>query len=594
MFVILNLKSIMIVDKFFASRSKFIILLAILSLLQFSFHEALGHGIGAETLPPVMIGNKNVTLAINEFTAPNDPNGQDKAITIQLYDSNTKLPVRDVTYYLEAINDDKILFKRTFERDNGFLSMIVHTTESDKVSFEEGSFLVNLFKSIIGEKSGTMKINGPIFDSGGLYKFHIELLTIDSYENKLSKPVAYDPSISIPQTTSYQIYDKEYGNQELKITTYYDLINNFQYIPDDRLVKFEMPFDWSEEIINQISVVHQEVHIPKSFGNLLVTKYMASINGLELPRRAVTIDDYSTDDRIVHIVINRPSLLEMAKRNHNPTHDMLFELRPSNKPSFPVVADAGRYEVNLSWDPPNIVAGNNTRFLYKIYDLYVSDSMPTKATFDFSIVQKDKVIFNQSSTSGFNYTNNIIDVPMPLDVTGPIKIKFENLESSNRTAEFIAVINKEQQGRYALPIKLPSFVGQGNNRLPGEYEVDLAWSPQNISIDNKTEFIFEIKNKSSDKTVPQSKYDFILLQNGNELYRKSGVAQAGNDVVNYLFSSDQDGPAVLRIENINNSGESVEVTLVVTPEFPAVLIPIMFVGILFVIIISKNSKFCMI
>ena len=584
----------MIVAKFFSSRSKLIILLVSLSLLQFSFHGASGHGIGAETLPPVMIGNRNVTLAINEFPAPYDPTGQDKAITIQLYDSDTKLPIRDVTYYLESSKDDKTLFQNTFERDNGFLSMIIHTTESNQVSFDEGNFFVNLFKSIIGEKSGTVTINGPIFGSGGLYKFHIELLTIDSYSNKLLRPAVLDSGISIPDTTSYQIYDKEYGNQELKITTYYDIINNFKYLPEERLVKFSMPFDWSEGNINQVSVVHQEFYIPKSFGNLLVTKYMASVNGIELPERAVTIDDYSSDDRIVHIVINKPYLLEMAKMNQNSRHDMLFELQPSSKPSFPIVADSSRYEVELIWDPPDIVSGNNTRFLYKIYDLYTSESNPAKVTFDFSIVQKDRVIFSQSGTSGPNYTDNIIDVPMPLDVTGPVKIKFENLGASNRTTEFLSVINRVEHGGSVLPIKLPSFVGQGVNKIPGEYEVELAWSPQNISIDNQTEFVFEIKNKSNGKAVAQSKYDFVILQKGNELYRKSGIAQAGNDAVNYFFSSDQDGPAVLRIENINNSGESAEVTLVVTPEFPALLIPIMLVGILLVIIIAKNSKLVMI
>lgn len=576
----------MILDSlnFFFSKSRIVLLAIPLSLIISFLPSAYGHGIGAEVMPPVMIGNKNVTLAINEFPSPDDPTGRDKALTIQLYDTHTKIPVRDVTFFVKASKDNKVLFERTFERDKGFLSLIIHTTESGGVSFDEGNPFVILFKSLIGEKSGTVTIHGPIFDTGGLYKFHIEISSIDSYANKLANLVKYDPSISIPDTTSYKINDKNYGSQKLNITSYYDVINNFQYLPETKSIKFDMPFDWSAENINQVSVVHEEFHIPKTFGDLLVTKYKASVNGLQLQDRTVLIDDYSSENRIVHVVINRAYLQEIAKIPQISKIGMEFVLEPSKEASFPVIASSGKYEVHLSWDPPNIVSGSSTRFSFDIFDLYVNATKPISASYDFSIRQNENIFFRHKDTTTSG-TKSVIEVPIPNDVSGPIKIRFENLGGQNRMAEFLAAVNKASD--LNMSIKLTSFVMQDGQKLAGNYQVDLSWSPGNMPINDQIKFEFEIKDKNSNPV--ESEYDFVILQNGTELYHKSGVAKYGYDSATYTFAGGHEGPAILRIENIGISKESVELAFVVTPEFPLALISFVLATVMAAVLIFNRA-----
>ena len=41
-----------------------------------------------------------------------------------------------------------------------------------------------------------------------------------------------------------------------------------------------MPFEWSHTNINQTSVVHEELVIPKNFGDLLVSGFTMYINGV--------------------------------------------------------------------------------------------------------------------------------------------------------------------------------------------------------------------------------------------------------------------------------------------------------------------------
>jgi hypothetical protein len=330
-----------------------------------------------------------------------------------------------------------------------------------------------------------------------------------------------------------------------------------------------MPFDWSEDNINQVSVVHEEILIPKSFGDLLATKYAGYVNNIPIPSSAIVIDDYSTDARTVHIVLNKLELLDLAKIRENTKLGMEFTLEPSKEVSFPQTAftNNAQYKINLRWDPPTIVSGSTTRFFFDVQDPYLISDKTVSVSYDFSILQNEQEIYRQSGTSESN-RENVIEVPLPNDVTGPIRIKFDNLGGNSfSSAEFLSVIEEPITLSPKFPITASSFLVQGNSKTYGKYEVDLTWFPSTILVDEQTEFVFTIKSKDTGQPVPQSTYNFVILQKGNEVYRKQGTAQAGGDYVDYTFFKGQDGPTVLRIENINNSGELVEIPIVVTPEF---------------------------
>ncbi len=432
----------------FCPRFEFLIIIAALFILPSLLVAAYGHGLFGETLPPVSIQNRNVTFSINTVLTPGPPAKADKVVTIQLYETNTKNPIKDVTFFVRALKGGKVLFEHEFQRDTGNLVMAISTTESGDVSiWEQDRILTRMFGAFTGGNADSALIKGPIFNSGGLYNFHVEILTADTYQYRLYSPVKYDPAISIPDTTSYQIDDKNYGKQTIKIITYYDQVSNFQYLPETKSIKFWMPFDWSQDNIKQVSVVHEEIRIPRSFGDLLVTKYAADVNNLPLPKSAITVDDYSTDDRIVHIILNKPELQDLSKMHENTKQGMEFALKPSAEIGFPltVLTRNAQYKVSLSWDPPNLVSGSKTKFSFDFRDTYLITNKTVPVSYEFSVLQNDRVILNHNSTTGQSgLPGDTIDALIPDDVSGPIRIKFDNLGGNRYAdAEFLSVVVPE-------------------------------------------------------------------------------------------------------------------------------------------------------
>jgi len=308
----------------------------------------------------------------------------------------------------------------------------------------------SVFGQIFGSNSDTIDVLGPDF-TAGLYKFHIEILSAYSYD-PLPIPIKYDPKISIPEYTKYTINDNTYGNQPVEIIGYYDQIKNFQYDVEKKSINFVMPFDWSKDNINAVTVVHQEIQIPKTWGNYLATKYDAYINGIKLPDKTILIDDYSSDGRIIHLILYKEGIMELVKKQQNPKPEMDFSLIPSNKTSFPIIQFTrnAQFKVSLSWNPPKIIAGSNTSFSFRILDPYLVNQTAGAVSYDFAIIGNHNLIFQKSGITSDSDTDNTIDVPIPANATGPITIAFENLNGSSfASVEFASVVSN--------PIYAPEF-----------------------------------------------------------------------------------------------------------------------------------------
>ena len=421
------------------NNTKYFLLFALIGFSGSMILSAYADGLASETLPPIMIGNKNVTLSINSTPFLIDNNHTGTQMNFLLIDADSQQPFSDVTVSISVFKGDKALFGHIFKSDSGNFLISTFPQESGEVSInEEGG----VFSSVLDQHSGKYNIQGPIFDSGGLYRFKINVLTLGSYDNQVSK--SYNAAISIPETDQYQINDKEYGKQTVTVIAYYDQINNFHYDSEKKSINFAMPFNWSEDNIKQVSVVHQEIKIPKSFGDFLVTKYDAYVNGIKLPDSAITIDDYSSDDRIVHLVLYKQELSDIAIKQQTSTPEIDYSILPSNETGFPIVQFTrnAQFKISLSWDPPKITAGSNTSFFFKILDPYLINQTAGVVDYDFSIIANHKPIFQKSGVTTDSNADNTITVPIPINSTGPITIAFENLKGSSFAgAEFTSVVS---------------------------------------------------------------------------------------------------------------------------------------------------------
>lgn len=427
--------------------TKYFLFLIFLGSFSFLFLSAYGDGLASETLPPEMIGSKNVTLSINTTPFSIDDYHTGTQVNFLVIDANDQQPLPDVTVSISVFKGDKALFGHIFKSDSGNFLIDTYPQESGDISINEQGAV---FSGLLDQHSGKYDIKGPIFNSGGLYRFKINVLTIGSYDNQISK--SYDAAISIPETDQYQIYDKDYGVQNMTVIAYYDQINNFHYDQEKKSINFAMPFNWSADNINQVSVVHQELKIPKSFGDFLVTKYDAYVNGIKLPDNAITIDDYSSDDRIIHLILYKQELSDLAMKQQSSKSEIDYSLMPSNETGFPIVQFTrnAQFKISLSWNPPKITAGSDTNFNFKILDPYLINQTVSDIGYDFSLIVNHKTIFQKSGVTSDSDTGNTITAHIPANATGPITISFENIKGNSFAgAEMSSVVLN--------PLRVPEF-----------------------------------------------------------------------------------------------------------------------------------------
>jgi predicted secreted protein with PEFG-CTERM motif len=233
-----------------------------------------------------------------------------------------------------------------------------------------------------------------------------------------------------------------------------------------------MPFDWSEKQMSHVNVVHVETHFPKDFVEFLSPGYSGYVNGIELFKSSVSIDDYTEEDeRIVHFVLLQDHLRflknQMRDTEYGPSDNMVFTLKATEEVSFPLEA----------------------------------------------------------------YTKS------------------------------------------------------------EDFKINLSWDPLEVQPDVPTNFIFTVRDGRTNEPLRNSDYTFVIIQNGNEIYRTSGVAQVGGEFEKFTFSEDQTGPTIIKFENIRNTGQETEFGLVVVPEFGTIALLVLIVSIIGVIFVTRQNSF---
>ena len=554
------------------------IFLLLIPLCLVVIEPAFGHGIGGETLPPVKFGERNLTIFLTINPPTYEQMESEHEIVVRFFDADTGEAINDVTYLVELSKDGKKIFSDLFydKVDNLYLKTKTIGTELKIYGKQESN------KTWKADGSNPITIEGPIFTSGGLYHFHVEILALESAEF-LENPIIFDAAISLAEKTLHDVAGSNGKDYLLGITSYYDNIKNFEYLQDQRKISFSMPFVWTEDYLEQVSVVHMEVHIPKTFGDLLLTNYHAAVNGILLPERSVVVDDYSENDRIVHLILSQPELFSIKDDASKISQDMLFTIEPGSEVKLPLSYHTSnvQYQVDLWWDPPVIQSNQQTKFYVDISELYVAVKKQKPVTYDFVLKQDGKELFRKTINAQMNVQPKsfFVEHVFSNDNAGPILVSIENINNQFlASADFMVVVESQKASESKFPLRLESQKPTGSE---GSYFVDITWIPSPLEIFNDAEFIITIYDKKTENPIPQAEYDFVLLKDGNEISRKSGFAKAGGSFENYRFAEKDLGDVTLRIENIDQSQEFVEIPLSVTPEFP--------VSMFFVLVLSLAS-----
>ena len=446
------------------SLKKFVIF-GLISCLLFPASSVYGHGFGLDTISSIDIQGKKLSISVEmPLTFENDQ----EQITITATEDATKENAKNVTFLIGLFHENEMIFRNYFFAEDGVLQIKVNPTQEDDITIHgEQDSLLGAWH---GTESNPLEITGPLFNSSGLYNFEIEIRTIDEPTNIIESGI-YNADLSVIETVSFTQKDSKNNDVEFRSKSYFDTISNFNYDYEANQVTFEMPFDWSEKQMSHVSVVHVETHFPKEFVEFLAPSYSGYVNGIELFKSSVSVDDYTEDDeRIVHFVLLQDHLRylknEMKKDLDEFPKNMIFTISMSTDKAFPLEA----------------------------------------------------------------YTKS------------------------------------------------------------EDFKINLSWDPMVVEPDVATNFIFTIRDGRTNEPLRSSDYTFVIIQNDKEIHRISGLAQVGGEFEKFTFTEDQTGPAIIKFENIRNTGQETEFVLVVVPEFGTIALLILVISTMSIIFVTRRNQ----
>ena len=458
-----------------------------------NFNDVYGHGVGSEIFPPVELDGKLVSVEVSSSTK-DDVENDDQQISISLIDFDSKTTLRDVTFLIKSERGEQFLFEKEFKADNGFLVFNFISEDTNSIIVDEKDSGEDFFSSLLGLESRLIDVKGPKLSEGGLYKLDISIITANGYSEKLEIPLVFNAGISIAQTTTHNFIDPSFGQQNIQVVTYYDEISNFQYEPELKQISFSMPFEWTPSNIEQTSVVHQEIIIPKEFGALLLSGFSMSVNGIELSDDIVNVDDFFTEGRVVHFIIYQKELLNIFENSSN-QNGMNFVIKPDRDYThLSSVTENGQFRILASWEPEVLESNSDAKIIFDVTDIFLKNK-PVSTNYEFSITQDGELFFEQNGISSDSKTeHNVADFIIPDNLSGIVNLNFNNLGGN----EFATT---------SIPIMIHKNTTNDSLLIPDWIREDaLLWSEEKITDDKFTDIInYLIKNEII--TISENQFD---------------------------------------------------------------------------------------
>ena len=403
--------------------------LILISLMIIPITQAFGHGLGIDTTTSLNYEEKKILISVEMLPVYFDES-ENKKIRIYVYDKKTEEGISNVTFLLDIYKNNKKIFHDSLFAPNG--EFIIDVDEYDYLT--------------------------PYFKSGGLYHYEIDVISIDDPNNVVDFLSGYVADVSVVDTTYHKFKNSKNIDTTFRHKSYYDVISNFAYESSQKTITFEMPFDWEEKNISHLQVVHEEIFFPKELVELISPSYKAQVNGMDVFRSNLQIDDYSDEDgRIVHFILLQDHVKffknmikkELLKQAMEPLHNkMHFQLSPDKELIFPisVLTTNGAYQIDLSWEPREIIPGLETKFIYTIRD-GASLDLQYNTDFDFIISKDGKQVHKSSEHARIG--GGSVDFVFSAD--GTYTIIFDKIRGSEFFTSFTIVVGSSDENETAIP-----------------------------------------------------------------------------------------------------------------------------------------------
>ena len=459
-----------------------------------------GHGLSNDEAPPIALGDKNVTVAVKMTPAFIVDSINDAKIQIRLKDAKTDATIPHATFLVTIDKDNKVLLSEQFHAHDGelFLSIKPTNTDSPMISADKEPL------GWIGSKDSPASAEAPIYLDGGLYHYKIEVLTLERDDNLLDPPLVFDAYVSVgeeakhPATGNGVQYD--FGTR-----TYFDKIADFRFDDSTNIIQFTMPLNWDKNFLSQIPLLHIEVLIPKSVSQLMISSYKGTLNGVELPRNAIMVDDSPPDTRIVHYMIpgNRLTTIADQAKITPETSTAVFTLEPRPVPVFPLetLTNKEKFKIQLSWSPAIIEPEQSVKFIFNIRDPKTDEPL-RNSYYEFVLVKDGKEIYRNSKTAVIG--GEFEQFTFTEEHAGNVVARFENINHTGEFTEYlISVVGEVQSAGPTVPSQ-PKPEPQPPQAKQLDVSVNLKQTKKLTLIavkNNEGTPIFGVKLKMSDANI---------------------------------------------------------------------------------------------
>ena len=265
-------------------------------------------------------------------------------------------------------------------------------------------------------------------------------------------------------------------------------------------------------------MVHQEVTVPKSSEFAASRSYAGTVNDIDVTKNVV-LDDTDPQKDIIHFMIPKNQVIQIAEQVNNKNGQavsdvpMKFTLQPGGS------SGNGSGGIGGGEEPAQMAAAAAT----------------TASTNN-----------NTNNTSGNNQTQTQEEVS-----SAP-----PNATSTTTTTTAAATTTTSSEPMEKLTDS-------------GTYKVKISWSPATIQPMNPTTFNIEFLDpKSNQKIADNVQYDFMIMP-AEDLetmitHRGFKIAQNGSAQQSFTFTDEHVGSVMVRVSNINNTGELVDFPITVT------------------------------
>ena len=333
--------------------------------------DAYGHGLGGDQAPPINFAGMDVTVSTKLDPSDITAGELTKAnMIIRFFDTITDNNLDNVTYRVELWRGGELLARQLFYDNDGELNVEIRP----KINCNEKELwrctTYNGFKDLISGGltamgDGKPIISGPIFNQGGLYNIKVDIEGATSPKVQVAQPLSFETFVSVAQDQNFIIKDNNSSEEtQITIKTYYDDIQSFEYDDSSYSISFNMPFNWDQDYINLVQMVHEEVRLPKEFKPYKETNgFKGYINGVEVDNRIIIADPYSYEDlNVIHFMVTGNELQriknEFTKYDNNVIKFMIIPQQTQIANLLDVEIDGGAL-AQISWNENELISSND-------------------------------------------------------------------------------------------------------------------------------------------------------------------------------------------------------------------------------------------